>query len=112
MNPLQRHLDSAPVNKAPGFTYRLPCPRIVCADGTSISVQASQNHYCTPNNDTGPWTHVEVGFPSSPPGSLWHDYAEDPDNPTGTVYAYVPIHLVIWYIAAHGGIAGIEEDQV
>ena len=31
-------------------------------------------------------------------------YAEAPDDPTGTVYAYVPVQVVTNVIAKHGGI--------
>ena len=39
-------------------------PRIFCNDGFSLSVQASRDHYSIPRNNEGPYTHVEVGFPS------------------------------------------------
>ena len=32
------------------------------------------------------------------------EYAEDADNPTGTVYGWVPVEVVDAVIAAHGGI--------
>ena len=54
---------------------------------------------------SGPYTHVEVGFPSDRP-ELWRDweaYAEDPDEPTRTVYGYVPLQLVQELVTTHGG---------
>ena len=42
-------------------------PRIVCADGFSMSVQAHEHSYCTPRQTEGPHTHMEGGFPSSAP---------------------------------------------
>ena len=36
------------------------------------------------------------------------DYAEDPRDLTGTVYGYVPAHIVRKMIAAHGGIVSGE----
>jgi hypothetical protein len=79
--------------------------RVECADGFSVSVQASQFHYCTPREDGGPWTHVELGFPSArpEPWRKWRKYAEDADRPTDTVYAYVPVQMVIDLITSHGG---------
>lgn len=59
---------------------------IVCRDGFSLSVQASHTHYCSPKNDTGPWTTVEVGYPSAPP-ELIQEFAEDGKRPTKTVYS-------------------------
>lgn len=76
--------------------------RITCADGFSLSVQANQGAYCSPRNNRGPWYEVEVGFPSSKP-ELIMDRAEDPDQPTKTVYPYTPIELVEQLIELHGG---------
>ena len=42
-------------------------PRIVCADGFSMSVQAHAGSYCTPRQNEGPHTHMEGGYPSSAP---------------------------------------------
>lgn len=77
--------------------------RIQCADGFSISVQAGECMYCTPRQNEGPWTHVECGYPSSHPGEDLMEYVEDPDNPLGTVYGYVPVEVVETLIATHGG---------
>lgn len=79
-------------------------PRVVCADGFSLSVQASGGHYCSPREDRGPWWRVEVGYPSERVEALM-PYAEDPAEPTETVYGYVPVEIVDAVIAAHGGIA-------
>lgn len=79
--------------------YRQP---IRCADGLSFSVQANSMAYCMPRNDDGPYTAVEVGFPSQPVEELM-EYAEDPDNPTETVYGYVPVAVIEEIVNAHGG---------
>jgi hypothetical protein len=81
-----------------------PAPRIVCKDGFSISVQASEFAYCTPRANVAHWTEVECGFPSDMEVSLLK-YAESPDDPTGTVYGYVPVRLVEKIIKRHGGVA-------
>lgn len=87
-----------------GFKVR---PSILCADGTTLSVQASVGHYCIPRNGEGPYTAVEVGYPSAP----WPEAAEykedDSVDDCDTVFAFVPIELVQAYIAAHGGAVGI-----
>jgi len=80
-------------------------PKIVCADGFTISVQASSFHYCSPRTDSGPWGMVECGYPSAHPGEDFVEYAEDMDNPLETVYGYVPIDVVQDLIDKHGGIA-------
>ena len=78
-----------------------------CADGFNMSVQASQQAYCYPRNNTGPWSEVEVGFPSAYEHCL-QPYAEDPDRPTETVCGYVPNILVRSIIEAHGGLVSGE----
>lgn len=79
-------------------------PMLVCADGFSMSVQASFGHYCTPRDNDGPWTEAEVGFPSSAE-ELLIPYAEDEEDPTETVYAYVPVSVIREVIRKHGGLA-------
>lgn len=96
---------------------------ITCADGLRLSVIAGPGAYCTPKPELipsipaseragtvdptcgGPYTHVEVGFPSDrpEPWGEWEAYAEDPDEPTNTVYPFVPIELVQELINTHGG---------
>lgn len=78
---------------------------VKCKDGFRVSVQASECHYCSPRNNIGPWTQVELGFPSSAPEFGIMDFVEDPENPTGTVYGYVPVDLVNKLIDFHGGLA-------
>jgi len=86
-----------------GYRSEFPCAkRITCADGFNLSVQATHSAYCTPRQNLGPWLEVEVGFPSADP-ELIMEYAEQPERPTETVYAYVPVNLVVELIALHGG---------
>lgn len=73
--------------------------RVVCKDGTTLSVQASQFHYCIPKDNVGPYTHYEVGFPSVRP-DWWDEYTGD-----GDVAGYVPEELISAFIAEHGGMA-------
>ena len=77
---------------------------VVCKDKFSMSVQASELHYCTPkeNGNTMTYTSVEVGFPTEKE-ELLMDYADDRDEPTGTVYPYVPAQLILDVIDKHGG---------
>lgn len=89
--------------KAGGVSRYFPlAPRIVCKDGFSISVQANCGSHCTPRDNQGPWIDVECGYPSAAP-HLIMSYAEDPDNPTETIYPHVPVALVDDLIAEHGG---------
>ena len=87
--------------------FKKQCQTVVCADGFTMSVQASERNYSTPRDDVGPYTEVEVGFPSSFDVYL-HKYAENPDKPTDTVYGWVPADTVMMCIDAHGGMVGGE----
>lgn len=75
---------------------------IICTDGFNVSVQASKHHYCSPREYDAEWVSVELGFPSAA-DDLIQEYAETPDEPTETVYGYVPIDTVARLIIKHGG---------
>lgn len=92
------------VNLTGSISMKMQMPRIHCVDGTSLSVQASDGHYCSPRNNSGPYSCVEVGFIDTDVPPSWIEYAEDPENPKGTIFSYIPIELVCFYIAGHGGI--------
>ena len=86
-----------------GFGRR---PRDHCADGFSVSVQASQYHYCRPRIDSAEkYEKVELGYPSAA-DELITDYAEDRTY-TDTVYDYVPVEIVDKLIEKHGGIVDL-----
>lgn len=90
----------------PDFCMR---PVLECADGFSVSVQASVTHYCSPREtlrDVLGYTHFEVGFPSQEVPA-WMEYAEDPSNPTGTVYGWVPHDIIDKALTAHGGVVKV-----
>ena len=77
--------------------------KVVCADGFSMSVQAFDGAYCSPRQDNAPvYTHVEVGYPNREE-SLLIPYAETPETPINSVYAYVPVETVFLVISKHGG---------
>lgn len=77
--------------------------RITCNSGFSVSVQGSKTNYCSPPNNVGPYTAVELGFPSSFE-ELLEEYAEDRSNPTETIYGWVPVGIVRSLVIKHGGI--------
>ena len=88
-----------------GMAYDLPREHAICKDGFHISIQASEYHYCSPRvNGADGYETVELGFPNRE-DILIMEYAEDPDDPTGTVYGFVPIEIVNQLIEKHGGIA-------
>ena len=76
---------------------------VVCADGFRMSVQADEFTYCSPRiNGAETYTQVEIGFPSEYE-ELIIDWAEDREDPTETVYGYVPVSVVTNVLAKHGG---------
>ena len=78
-------------------------PAITCADGFTMSVQASREHYCRPRNNEGPWVAVEVGLLSERCEALM-PYIDGSDNePTEAVYNCVPLEVVAAVIEQHGG---------
>lgn len=86
-------------------------PPVKCKDGFSISVQASKGHYCLPSVDGDViYDAVELGFPNAEE-ELIAEYAEDPDEPTNTVYGYVPVEIVNQLIEKHGGIVESNEEE-
>ena len=65
LDELQARLDPKPrrnTRMAPKYLDRVPIVR--CADGFTMSVQADDFMYCTPCDSVGPWSKVEIGFPS------------------------------------------------
>ena len=80
-----------PVNKA-----------IHCNDGFSMSVQASAHHRCKPRTNWGPYTEMEVAFPSTKEPLLL-EFCDDPSW-TPDVFTNVPVEVINQIIAKHGGI--------
>ena len=76
--------------------------RVECADGFCMSVQANEGAYCEPRNDDGPYTEVEIGYPSDPEIMIMR-WAEDKSRPTDTVYGWVPVGVVRDVIVKHKG---------
>lgn len=83
-----------------GYTYKMLCPEVECADGWTVSVQASEKHHCTPKSNDGPYKTVEVGYPLSPE-ELLTPYE---DGKYG-IYNRVPVEIVDEVIKKHGGFA-------
>lgn len=95
--------------------------RVICRDGFRVSVIAGAGTYCAPrpslledrlldaddvaHDYPGPYTHVEVGFPSArpEPWDTWEAYADDPEAPTDTVYGRMPVPVVRALVRTHDG---------
>jgi len=78
-------------------------PRIYCNDGFNMSVQGSSGHYCEPRKTQNWYSKMEIGYPTREEISILK-YAENKDNPTDTVYGYVPCDIIQEIIDNHGGI--------
>jgi len=109
MNAVKEYLEST-------FDKENPClirKRIKCRDGYTVSVQGGDYfHYCEPRIHENSYFNVELGYPSCCDEEILK-YAENPDAPTETVYAYVPIEIVEELVEKHGGIflrGGVNED--
>lgn len=77
---------------------------IHCTDGLSFSMQASWVHYCLPRDNEGPWTAVEIGFPSRRVEEFMPFIDGENERPTDTIYGYVPLSVVAVVVAAAGGL--------
>lgn len=92
---LQAHLVGE-IKDLCGYPFKAPVKAVRCKDGTTLSVQASVNHYSSPRADVGPYTQVEVWNASAPVTEF--DYSEDEPS------AYVDIQKVVKLIDNHGGL--------
>ena len=103
---LMKILSGPPrVRMSAGFEYPEKREHVVCADGFRVSIQASSHHYCAPldqrHNDGG-YDLFELGYPNQQDDFI-QPFAESPDNPTQTVYGFVPYKVVEKLIEKHGG---------
>ena len=90
-------------NDPNGRDYRYK--RVTCKDGFSISIQAGADKYCSPRmrGKEVQYNAVELGFPSSR-DYIINRFAENEDDPTETVYGYVPVAQVYLLLTKHGGV--------
>lgn len=86
-------------------------PPLICRDGLKLSVQASSYHYCEPRSHVGPWTSMELGFPSKPVPELrqWRDDLGDDSPDEECIFGWVPVDMLLKTIEKHGGCAQLEE---
>lgn len=98
LEKLQKALSKSPSHTPGGLLWKHLADPITCKDGSTLSVQASEGHYCTPRSNFGPYTEVEVYNCGEVPE--WAEYGNG-DDP----YAYIPIELVVEEIDRRGGIA-------
>ena len=80
---------------------------VICKNGFYMSVQCSENHFCTPQDNIGPYTAVEVcTFDVKIPN--WPNpickYSEFTGNPINATYYNVPSKALLELIKVCGGI--------
>ena len=89
--------------------------RAICKDGFSISIQASENHYCTPRVSGAyiEYEDVELGFPSKDEDLImeWIEVIDDTPA-TASVYPHVPAEIVKKMIDKHGGLVDGEMPEL
>lgn len=97
---LQLHLSVLPKEIMKGYFHKDLAPALKCKDGTTVSIQASKDHYSEPREDFGPYTEVEVWNvkDAGPNGVIEFDYSDDEPS------AYVSIGQVVQFLDNHGGI--------
>jgi hypothetical protein len=105
-----------------GYVFRPLRPSMVLKDGTVLSVQASETHYCEPRENDGPYTAVEIGFPkqSISEGSVMikqvlidelMPFAEPSGDGYSGVFGWVPVEVLEQVITGRGGIVGTSEGM-
>jgi len=77
-------------------------PTMQCHDGFLMSVQASADHHCTPQDDEGPWIEFEVSADGSE--SLLSPYMSEGIDDDQFIFTNVPIDIIRKVIDKHGGI--------
>lgn len=82
------------------------CGALLLNDNTELSIQAGRGLYSSPRETMthyGEYTHFEIGFLSRTIPEIM-EYAEDSENPTTTVYGYVPKEVIEEFINKAGGV--------
>ena len=97
------------------FSYNKPnYQRVYFNNGGDVSIQASRTHYSHPRDNFGPYTEMELGYPSRDtqiPESMLNyieqgtNFGEDGKlDPYDNVYPYVPISVIKELIELNGGV--------
>ena len=113
----KRHddVENEPVTK---FSGNKPLyKRVYFNNGGNISIQASRTAYSEPRDNFGPYTEMELGYPSKdtvlPESVLKYveqsatyndDGSYSGNDPYNSVYPYVPVSVIKELINANGGI--------
>ncbi|MCM0622188.1 hypothetical protein [Nocardioides bruguierae] len=109
----EQFVEAIAWGRAPRYPSRNVNYPVVCADGFTVSVQASSWHYANDSHPSGraaywrtctddeqvvyPFTTFEVGYPTDTLPDSWEEYGG------GGVWAWVPREKVAELLALHGG---------
>lgn len=86
------------------YRSRFIRPQISFNDDLVMSIQASHFHYSIPREDNlVEYTHWEVGFPTKKEDLLMPYIETSIDDPTGSVYPYVPVEVLVDIANKYGG---------
>ena len=93
--------------------WRKITTRLLLCDGSSLSIQASGNHYRSPRCDFDEYTsysEFEIGFPSEHMDEL-AAYQDGQGDQTSSVFGYVPMQVIESLITARGGVKGFDKQN-
>lgn len=85
----------------------LVASRTIFNNGASLSIQASENHYCEPRKSDGVvWDSYEVAFGDGGVNlDPLKEIIEAAEEYGDTVLGFVPTDLILQVIALNGGVA-------
>jgi hypothetical protein len=89
------------------------CKRLLLADGNSLSIQASNFHYCSPHTDLETYheyEEFEVGFPSRH-YELLEKFQDGSGDQTDSVFGWVPESVITHIIEESGGVVGFDVEE-
>lgn len=96
------------------FANRKMAAPLVLTDGTVLSIQASENHYCCPKATTSDYKlHTAFEICTNKDIAEFNDYKEeDPlaDHDDYCIYFFVPASVIKSVIEARGGIKSVLTD--
>ena len=85
------------------WPHKTPCPRVVCADGFSMSVQVGPSYMCR-RSPRGRWVTVEIALHSQPEPRLDEYNIHAGVEGVPPVYRNVPVATLARIVDSHGGI--------
>ncbi len=104
------------------FSYNKPnYARVYFNNGGDVSIQASRTHYSHPRDNFGPYTEMELGYPSRDtqiPESMLryidplNEDEEGKPDPYDNVYGYVPVSVIKELIELNGGVKSGEVPPI